>query len=236
MATSRLLALPNEVLFDVIVKKVIKADWEDNGKSTRALVLSCTEMASALVGTAERFARTLFELYGPNMALDIAAEFGKLDVTQVLCAEFGSNADKSSALLTAAENGHLDVTTLLSQRFGIADRNAVAWAARNGHLDVVRALTSGVERAPARQRDSHNVSLAVALAAENGHATVVQFLCDRCDVVDKDCFVATSYAAQANQEHIIPYFYGRRDLRASMLDRAVSNGKKSRTESAERAR
>ena len=120
---------------------------------------------------------------GNNIAVQIAAQNGNLELVKWLILESGQPVDatvaNNAAVRWAAKNGHLDVVRWLVKESGQAvdvtdlDNYALRASAQNGHLDVVRWLVK--ESGQAVDVTSVNNS-AVCWAATNGHLDVVRWL------------------------------------------------------------
>jgi len=122
----------------------------------------------------------------PNLAVQLAARFGALEVLQLLIAQGADlrlpDAVGRTALHWAARGGFLDVVLAVVQRRGVdvdprcaGDRTPLHWAAKHGHAAVVRALMDHAADPTAESADGRT---ALHWAASQGHKGLVQLLLD----------------------------------------------------------
>ena len=112
-----------------------------------------------------------------NYGVQIASQFGHLDIVKYLTSQGADIQDQSNlAVQQASQFGHLEIVKyLVSQGANIKADNdySLQLACENGHVEVVKYITS-------QEYIKHSLQIscvyALELACENGHLEVVKYL------------------------------------------------------------
>ena len=130
-------------------------------------------------------------------SLDLAAEFGNLEVVEFLTRKGVSCS--TNAMDFGATNGHLHVIQWLHEnRFEGCSAKAMSLAAGCGHLDVVQWLH--------KNRSERCSSYAIIDAASNSHIEVVKYLIENGIVSDQNSFrFSMNVAKKQGKTEIVSY-------------------------------